>query len=282
MRAIIVIAFCLAPVLTASAAEPEVDDVFSPKDVQNIRQFITSITADRIQSINSVLGDEHVAGVIPRTVTNTSRGGTQSSVTVYIRSDLASVLTSDKNHILTEYRVRKGPQGWTMEIKRFSWYDYPVECLWYLFLGGIVHLLFFGLGCICLIFVQLYARVGYWKFVARWGLFNIVFLLVASAIAGFWSCLIFGHFYTSADYVSDFSPLTPITQGVIDARFGNEVGHLYGITLRQLQLLWMAFAAITWALALFIYFRIRRLGSSPSARLNQSLEPTAGRSELPI
>jgi hypothetical protein len=273
---------CLAPLLTVAAAEPYVDDVFSPNDVQNIRQFIASVTPEHIESIHSIVGDEHVAGRVPREVINISRDGTQSPVTIYLRSDVASVRTSDKNHVLREYRVRKGPQGWVMDMERFSWYDYPVECFWYLFLGWVVHLLFFGLGCICLIFVQLYARSGYGKLFGRWAQFNIVFLLVASAIAGLWSCLIFGHFYTSPDYISDFSPLIPITQAVIDARFGNQVGYLYGITLRQLQLLWMAFAAITWALALFIYFRIRRPGSSPSERPNQSLEPTAGRSELPI
>ena len=280
MRAIILFVVCLAPVLTVSAAEPYVDAVFSENDVRNIRQFIASVTADPIKSIDSVVGDEHVAGVIPRKTTNISRDGTQSAGTIYLRSDLASVLTSDKNHVLTEYRVRKGSQGWAMEIERFSWHDYPVQCLWYLFLGWIVHLLFFGLGCICLIFGQRYARSGYSALVWRWGQFNLVFLLVASAIGGLWSCLIFGHFYTSTDYISDFSPLIPITQGVIDARFGNRVGQLHGITLGQLQLLWMAFAAITWALALCIYFRIRRLGSSRSERPNQSLEPTAGRAEV--
>lgn len=275
MRANFVLVVCLALVVTVSAADPDVDAIFSTNDLLNIRQYIASVTADRIESINSVVGDEHIAGVIPREATNIARDGTRSPVTFYLRSDVASVLTSDKNHVVTEYRVRKSPRGWVMEIEHISWYDYPAECLWYLFLGGLVHLLFFALGCICLIFVHLYARSGYRALVWRWGQFNLVFLIVASAMAGVWSCLIFGHFYTSTDYISDFSPFIPITQGVIDARFGNQIGHLYGITLQQLQLLWMGFAAITWALALWIYFRIRRLGASSNEGPNRSLEPTA-------
>jgi hypothetical protein len=123
----------------------------------------------------------------------------------------------------------------------------------------IVHFLFFTIGCVCLVFVWLYKRSGFLKLIGRWGLFNIVFLVVACPIGGLWSCLIFGHFYTSTDYISDFSPLIPITQDVLDARFGYEVGHLYGITLRQLQLMWLAFAATTWVLSLSIYLSARRL-----------------------
>jgi hypothetical protein len=282
MRAVILFVVCLVPVLTVSAAEPHVDDVFSQDDAQNIRKVIASLTADPIEAINSVNGDEHVVGVVPRQAINISRDGTESPITIYIRSDVASVLTSNKDHLLTEYKMRKGPQGWAMEIERFSWSDYPVECLWYLFLGLILHLLFFAAGCICLIVVHLYRRSGYFTLVWRWGQFNVVFLLVACAVAGFWSCLVVGRFYTSSDYISDFNPLIPITQSVIDARFGNRIGHLNGITLRQLQLLWMAFAATTWVLALCIYFLARRWGSSLREKPNQSLEPTAGRGEVHI
>lgn len=277
MRAIILFVVCLAPLLMLSAAECDVDAVFSQDDVQNIRKFIASITDDQIESINSVGGDKHDVGSVPVEAINIARDGTRSPVTLYSRTDLASVVTSDKNHVQTEYRVQKGSQGWAMEIERYSWYYYPVECLWYLLPGGILHSLFFGLGCVFLIFVQLWTRSGYGKLLWRWGQFNIVFFLVAVAVNGFWSCLIFGHFYTSTDYIADFSPLVPIMQSVIDARFGNQVGHLYGITLRQLQLIWLAFSGITWVLALSIYFRIRRFASSPSARPNQALEPTPDR-----
>ena len=282
MRATLALMVCLAPLLMVSAAELYVDAVFSQNDVQDIRQAIASVTADPIESINSVEGEQHVASVVPRQAIQIARDGTQSPITIYLRSDVASVLTSNKDHFLTEYKMRKGPQGWAMETERFSWSDYPAECLWYLFLGLIVHHLFFVAGCICIIFVQRYRRSGYDTSVWRWGQFNVVFLLVASAIAGFWSCLIFGRFYTSSDYVCDFNPFIPINQAVINARFGNRVGHLNGITIRQLQLIWAAFAVITWGLALSIYFRIRRLVSWLSERRNQSVQPTAGRGAVQV
>lgn len=94
--------------------------------------------------------------------------------------------------------------------------------------------------------------------ILRYGIFLALFLGVGSLFNGLWSCLVVDRLYSSADYFVDFMPFWPITQGVIDARFGNEHGKLLGVTLTQLQLVWFAFALGTWCATGVLYWLISR------------------------
>jgi hypothetical protein len=60
------------------------------------------------------------------------------------------------------------------------------------------------------------------------------------------------------DYVFDFRPFWPITQRVIDAPWGEEHGRLLGISLFQLQAVWLLFAGGTWTVTIFLYRIVRR------------------------
>ena len=84
-------------------------------------------------------------------------------------------------------------------------------------------------------------------------MFNLFLFLTAGLANGLWSCLIFGRLI-GPDYVCDFSPFWPITQGTLDARFGDEIGRLFGISLWQLQALWLLFAVSTWVSTLALYW----------------------------
>lgn len=77
-------------------------------------------------------------------------------------------------------------------------------------------------------------------------MFLALLLVVGALVNGLWSCLIWGRLYWSTDYVFDFSPFWPITQSVIDAQFGNLRGALFGVTIRELQAVWLLFALVAW------------------------------------
>jgi hypothetical protein len=140
-------------------------------------------------------------------------------------------------------------------IRGFHWYEYPINCLYYFLMSAVDHAIIFALGCLVLVLVSLWARVGYLRLLKRWSIFNIILILVGAAMSGFWDCLIYGHLYVTADYVADFSLIFPITQNTIDVHFDDYSGHLIGVSLRQLQCVWLLFALVTWTLAAVIYFR---------------------------
>ena len=142
--------------------------------------------------------------------------------------------------------------------KSLSWYEYPFNCICYFIASTADHLLVFVAGCLVLLFISPCLRVGYGRLFKHWAAFSSILLLVGAEMGGLWDCLIYGHFYVTADYLSDFSPFVPIMQGVIDVHFDDYSGHLIGVTMRQLQFIWLLFALATWTVAAGIYFRLRR------------------------
>jgi hypothetical protein len=101
-------------------------------------------------------------------------------------------------------------------------------------------------------------------------LFLGLLLVVGSIANGLWSCLVWGRFYFSTDYVFDFSPFWPITQKVIDAPFGEMRGQLFGVSLFQLQLVWLLFATGTWTVSILLYRLIcRRPPANKSVETNR-------------
>ena len=159
---------------------------------------------------------------------------------------------------------------------------YPMECFVYWFLGGIAHGALFLAGVIAISAASVVRRGHFLRWFSRWTVFNLSFFVAASLVNGAWSCLIFGRLYWSTDYVSDFSPFWPVTQGVLDARFGDQVGGLLGISLLQLQAIWLPFAVCAWVFGYAGYrWYIRWRGSPISANAsNPALQPTAGRSDV--
>lgn len=142
------------------------------------------------------------------------------------------------------------------------WSEFPAECLLYFALMGLVHLAIFVIGCLVLAALAIRQRGTFLRRVRRFGLFIGLLLVVGSISNGLWSCLIWGRLYFSTDYVFDFSPFWPITQGLIDAPFGDMRGQLLGVSLFQLQLVWLLFAAGTWTATILLY---RLICKRPSA-----------------
>jgi hypothetical protein len=140
----------------------------------------------------------------------------------------------------------------------YPWSEFPAECLLYFAFMGLLHLAALAIGCLICGLVAVRQRGTFLRRVRRLGLFLGLLLVVGSISNGLWSCLVWGRLYFSTDYVFDFSPFWPITRGVIDAPFGEMRGQLLGVSLVQLQLVWLLFAAGTWAVSILLYRLIRR------------------------
>ena len=139
----------------------------------------------------------------------------------------------------------------------YPWKEFPFECLWYLLPMGVVHLVIFVVGCVILAALAFKHRGTFLKQVARFGFFLALLLVVGSLFNGLWSCLVWGRFYHHPDYVFDFSPFWPITQMRIDTpNFGDRRGELIGVSLFQLNLIWLIFALGTWGISAFLFRKL--------------------------
>lgn len=147
------------------------------------------------------------------------------------------------------------PAALPPHIETYGPLSYPQECFAYSLFGGTVHVAFFLAGVLVLGALSIIQGGHFLRWQRRWAVFNLSFFVAASLVNGAWSCLVFGRLYWSTDYVSDFLPFWPITQSVLDARFGDQAGGLLGISLLQLQALWVPFAACAW---IFGYAGYRR------------------------
>jgi hypothetical protein len=152
-----------------------------------------------------------------------------------------------------------------------SWNEFPAYCMFYFAVMGVVHLAIFIVGCLILAALAIKQRGTFRRRIGRFGLFMGLLLVVGSVASGVWSCTVWGRLYFSTDYVFDFCPFWPITQKVMDARFGDKQGQLFGVSLFQLQLVWLLFAAPTWTATIILY---RLIYKRPSA--NKITGPNAG------
>ena len=148
------------------------------------------------------------------------------------------------------------------------WNNFPQECLWYFVPMSVLHVVAFVFGCIVLVLFPHKQPGTLKRRIGRLGLFLVLFLIVSSLLNGVWSCLIWNHLYHSSDYIFDFTPVWPITWGMITRPFGNEQGQLLGVSLFQLQMIWFLFAASSWGITILLYRWIR--GYFPS---NSSVKP---------
>lgn len=145
------------------------------------------------------------------------------------------------------------------DIQPYSWSAFPLECLWYFVPMGVLHFAIFGIGCLVIAVAALWQRGTFLRRTLRLGLFLGLLLAAGSIANGLWSCLVWGRLYFSTDYVFDFSPFWPMTQGIVEASFGNMRGRLLEGAHFQLQLVWLLFAAGTWTAAVLGYRRTSRV-----------------------
>jgi hypothetical protein len=83
-------------------------------------------------------------------------------------------------------------------------------------------------------------------------IFQAYLLISAMIVNGLWSCIIWGRFYWSVDYTSDFSVFMPIRRSQVADFWGAKMtGGLNGTTLTQLNLIWASFAVLAWVIAVF-------------------------------
>ena len=140
-----------------------------------------------------------------------------------------------------------------------TWDQFPIECFWYVYpFMWAVHLVIFFIGFIISAMLPLKQPGTLKRRTKRLGLFVLILLFVGALFNGLWSCLIWGRLYYSSDYIFDFSPFWPITRSIIDDPFDPRSGELFGVSLLQLQLIWLLFAAGTWAVTIYLYRIIRR------------------------
>lgn len=145
-----------------------------------------------------------------------------------------------------------------------TWAEFPLECLWYLMPGVFNHITFL-VGTLILFWLLCLLRLK--PLELKTILFFQGFLLLFAMLAnGFWSCAIFGRFYWSVDYTSDFSVFHPISRGLIDYSWGeNMSGGLRGVDLWELNLIWAGFNLTVWSAALAsTIFAVRRVSKDNS------------------
>lgn len=160
----------------------------------------------------------------------------------------------------------------TTEFHPIPWSEFLHECFYYLMFASLLQLAVFIFVCLILAIASEYSkeqRPFLGGRIARFAVFNALLLGVGAIFDGVWSCTIWGRFYDSTDYVFDFTPFWPITQGIIDRPWGNERGQLLGISLFQLQLIWLVFALGVWTTTIFLY----RLAMRKRAATTLNIEP---------
>jgi hypothetical protein len=87
--------------------------------------------------------------------------------------------------------------------------------------------------------------------------FLAILLLVSGVANALWCCLIFGNLYVAHDIDSpedDFQPFFPIDGSWLTMQHG----HTLTVSLFQLQMMWLLFAASAWAISFILYRLIRR------------------------
>lgn len=129
--------------------------------------------------------------------------------------------------------------------------DEYICSLCYLFITSAIYLPCMLVGYIGAIFFCPEARlIGVLKITV----FFLVLLLVGGFFSIAWGDTMWGRFYYSVDYCGcDFQPFWPMTQSKLNEPWGDDPHGLVGISLTQLNLIWLLFATATWSLTFGIY-----------------------------
>jgi hypothetical protein len=160
--------------------------------------------------------------------------------------------------------------------------QYPGDLLpdaaFYLLGVGLAYTVVFAIGAIVNLFQIPKIKAKVVGRIINLAMFLVILLVIGDLFGLIWGEFIWGRFYISTDYINtDFLPFMPITQRLLDAPFGDEAHGLLGVTLFQLNLIWLVFAAATWGCTIALY-RTWRLTdtNSPAAKCDpgQTLELT--------
>src|SRR5271155_5233524 len=101
--------------------------------------------------------------------------------------------------------------------------DILMGTLCYILIVGFVYILLFLVGCVAALAPAPRTFMGYLRRIGNIGLFLAILLFVGAFFGALWGEVIWGRLYESTDYCGiDFLPFLPITQGLIDAPFGDE------------------------------------------------------------
>jgi hypothetical protein len=139
-----------------------------------------------------------------------------------------------------------------------DWSEFFAECLFYFVPFSVVHGIAFVVGSFVIATFSSRQPGIIIERIRRFGLFLILLLVVSSIFNGVWSCTIWGRLYYSTDYVFDFTPFWPITRSVINMPFGDQRGQLFGVSLTQLNMVWLLFVIGTYGVTVLLYRAVQQ------------------------
>jgi hypothetical protein len=138
----------------------------------------------------------------------------------------------------------------TVQAMAIPWSEFPAECLWYLRATSALHLVAFGVGAMVSAFLFQKQPGHFLRRICRLTVFLAVFLVVGALFNGLWSCLIYGRFYHSSDYLCGFIPFWPFTKYWMEMRDSD--GQLMEVPLKM-DFFWLLFTASTWGVTILLY-----------------------------
>ena len=126
----------------------------------------------------------------------------------------------------------------------------------YLMSGLFLHLVVYVLSVVGIAVIRL-ASSRQPKFSTAF-IFQVFLLFTGMLSNGIWSSVVWGRLYWSVDYVSDFSVFIPLLRNQVKGSWGpDQESALNGITLTQLNLVWLIFALGAWGIAVVATKRFR-------------------------
>ena len=141
-------------------------------------------------------------------------------------------------------------------------------------LMGLFHLALVATALVLALPCLFISKMKYVVFARGFVVFNALLWLCGMGANLLWDTFVFETLYTSTDYVFDFIPFLPITQGYIDRPWGDQTGHIFhGLSILHIQILWFLFALATWMTTIFLYYRVRNSWNKKTS--NQASETTA-------
>ena len=127
-------------------------------------------------------------------------------------------------------------------------------------LMGLFHLALVAATLVLALPCLFVSKTKYLVFARGFVVFNALLWLCGMGVNLLWDTFVFETFYTSTDYIFDFIPFLPITQGYIDRPWGDQTGHIFhGLNIFHIQALWFLFAFATWMATIYAYSHIRKL-----------------------
>src|SRR5688572_8372038 len=132
-------------------------------------------------------------------------------------------------------------------IRPHDWNDFFVECLYYFVPLSVVHIAAFIAGSLVIMALSRRNTPGLFRRIRRFGLFLALLLVAGSLFNAESRCVLSVILYLRTNNNLDSIPSRPTTQRVVGRPFWYLPGQLFGITVSQLNFVWLLFALGTWA-----------------------------------